>query len=211
MAGNFQNTGAKMQYVFIDESGDLGLKGSKYLVLAALIVEDSRKLEKLIKNMRRNKFKKELKKAAEIKANKSSEEVRSYMLEKLNLVGNAKVLYVVLEKKKLFSEYLKNDKNKLYNYVAGKLAQNLRLSEPNIEIRIDKSKGKQLLQRDFNEYFGGKLNGKDKPKIYHSYSECWAGLQFADLLAWSCFQKFEHSDSRFVDLIKIAQEVYHVW
>ena len=99
MAGNFQNTGAKMQYVFIDESGDLGLKGSKYLVLAALIVEDSRKLEKLIKNMRRNKFKKELKKAAEIKANKSSEEVRSYMLEKLNLVGNAKVLYVVLEKK----------------------------------------------------------------------------------------------------------------
>lgn len=190
MAGNFQNTGAKMQYVFIDESGDLGLKGSKYLVLAALIVEDSRKLEKLIKNMRRNKFKKELKKAAEIKANKSSEEVRSYMLEKLNLVGNAKVLYVVLEKK---------------------LAQNLRLSEPNIEIRIDKSKEKQLLQRDFNEYFGGKLNGKDKPKIYHSYSECWAGLQFADLLAWSCFQKFEHSDSRFVDLIKIAQEVYHVW
>ena len=127
------------------------------------------------------------------------------------LVGNAKVLYVGLEKKKLFSEYLKNDKNKLYNYVAGKLAQNLRLSEPNIEIRIDKSKGKQLLQRDFNEYFGGKLNGKDKPKIYHSYSECWAGLQFADLLAWSCFQKFEHSDSRFVDLIKIAQEVYHVW
>lgn len=48
-------------------------------------------------------------------------------------------------------------------------------------------------------------------KIHHSYSHSWAGLQFADILAWACYQKFEHDNTRYVDLIKLEQEVYHVW
>jgi len=58
--------------MYIDESGDLGLKGSKYLVLSALMIDNPKELKRIVKNMRRNKFKKELKKAIEIKANKSS-------------------------------------------------------------------------------------------------------------------------------------------
>ncbi|BDZ71952.1 DUF3800 domain-containing protein [Methanobacterium petrolearium] len=61
-----------MNYLYIDESGDLGLRGSKYLLIVALLVDDFRPLDKIIKNMRRNKFKKELSKANEVKANKSS-------------------------------------------------------------------------------------------------------------------------------------------
>ena len=123
-----------MIYIFIDESGDLGLGGSKYLVLSALIVENYFPLDRMIKNMRRHKFRKELRKAFEIKANRSSDELRRYMLKKLNEAKNARVLYIVLEKKKLYSEYLKNDKHKLYNYVAGKLARQifLKISEREI-------------------------------------------------------------------------------
>lgn len=66
-----------MRYMFLDESGDLGLKGSNYLVIAALVVKKPKRLDKIIKNMRRNKFKKELKKAQEIRANKSSQAVRN--------------------------------------------------------------------------------------------------------------------------------------
>ncbi|RZB28573.1 MAG: hypothetical protein AEth_02027 [Candidatus Argoarchaeum ethanivorans] len=73
-----------MIYIFIDESGDLGLGGSKYLVLSALIVENYSPLDRMIKNMRRHKFRKELRKASEIKANRSSDELRRYMLKKLN-------------------------------------------------------------------------------------------------------------------------------
>ena len=199
-----------MQYVYIDESGDLGLRGSKHMVLAALIVENYKPLDRIIKNMRRNKFRRMLRNASEIKANKSSDEVRMHMLAKLNGLNDAQILYVVLEKKKLFSEYLKNDKHKLYNYIAGKLAQNLKLQDAGAEIRIDKSKGKQLLQDDFNAYFKTKLAGSE-PKIFHSYSHGWSGLQFADLLAWSCFQKFERNNPKFLDLIKLQQEVYLVW
>ena len=203
-----------MIYIFIDESGDLGLNGSKYLILSALIVNDYRPLDRIIKNMRRHKFRKELRKASEIKANKSSDELRRYVLRKLNEVENAKVLYIVLEKKKLYSEYLKNNKHKLYNYVAGKLARQIILDNISVEVRIDKSKGKQVLREDFNNYFLRALNDGStihKASVHHSYSHSWAGLQFADMLAWACFQKFEHNNSEFVDLVELEPEVYYVW
>jgi hypothetical protein len=202
------------KYVYIDESGDLGMNGSKYLVLAALIIDEPRDLDRIIKNMRRNKFKVELAGANEIKANKSSSEVILYALEKLNAVPGARIFYMVLEKKKMVSDFLKNNKHKLYNYVAGKLARNLPVGSMDVDIIIDRSKGRQVLQEDFNEYFTHKMKEKSVPNttaITHGHSHCWSGLQFADLLAWSCFQKFEHNDSSYVDAIKLEQEVYHVW
>jgi hypothetical protein len=45
--------------MFIDESGDLGSQ-SNYFVLAALTVKDPLPLDRIIRNMRRNKFKKQL-------------------------------------------------------------------------------------------------------------------------------------------------------
>ncbi len=200
------------QYVFIDESGDLGMKGSKFLILAALIVNDYAFLNRAIKNMRRNKFPKELKYAAEIKANSSSPQIIKYMLFKLNQGQKAKIFFVVLEKKKITSEYLKNNKDKLYNYVAGKLAKNIEFSDQIIEIRVDKSKGKHVLQYDFNNYFLSNIKTKNiTPKIFHSNSHSWPGLQFADVLAWACYQKFEYQNPEYLDILNIGLEVYFVW
>ena len=201
------------KYMYIDESGDLG-KGSEYLILSALLVDNPKTLDRIIKNLRRHKFRKELKKANEIKANKSSADLIIEMLKKLNEIKGAKVFYIILEKKKIFSDFLKKDKHKLYNYVAGKLARNIALNKVDVEIKIDRSKGKQLLQEDFNQYFLNNLKENSnllKAEIEHSYSHAWSGLQFADILAWACFQKFEHKDSTYTDLIKIETEVYHVW
>jgi len=200
--------------MYIDESGDLGMNGSKYLVLSALLVDNPLDLDRIIKNMRRNKFRKQLKKSHEIKANKSSDEIRRYMLDKLNEVKNATIFYIVLEKKKIFSAFLKNNTDKLYNYVAGKLGRYIILENIDVEIRIDKSKGKQLLRDDFDRYFTRNLKEKSRCgniTIFHSYSHSWSGIQFADILAWACFQKFEHNNSEYIDLINLEQEVYHVW
>lgn len=202
--------------MYIDESGDLGTKygSSRFLVLAALIVDNPKDLDRIIKKIRRGKFKKELKKANEIKANSSSAEIITYMLSKLNSVAGAKVYYVVLDKSKLYSSYLKSDKHKLYNFVAGRLAKHINFDDIRFEIRIDRSKGNLFLQEDFNKYFIKFLKENCKSvdcKIEHSYSHAWSGLQFADILAWSCFQKFEFDSEGFVDTLTIEQEVYQVW
>lgn len=204
----------QFKYMYVDESGDLGLNGSRYMTIAALLVTEPKELDRIIKNLRRNKFRKELKKAVEIKANKSSGQLITEMILRLNHVKGAKLFFIVLEKQKVTSEYLKSNKHRLYDYVAGRLAKNIILEGGYVEVRIDLSKGKHILREDFNKCFLKNLNKNSRPTsvtIFHSLSHCWAGLQFADILAWSCFQKFEHSNPVFIDLIILEKEIYFVW
>lgn len=202
-----------MNYLYIDESGDPGLRGSKYLLMAALLVKDFRPLDRIIKNMRRNKFKKELSKVNEIKGNKSSIEVRTHVLKELNKIEDSQIFCAVMNKSFLYSEFLIDDKHKLYNYVAGHLAGLIEI-KGHVEIRIDKSKGKQILRDDFDNYFRDKIIHNSEIgniRIYHSYSHAWSGLQFADIIAWSYFQKFENKNGLYVDLIDIKHNVSKVW
>lgn len=202
--------------MYLDESGDLGNREgcSRYIVISALVVEDLAPLKRIIKNMRRNKFQKELNVFPELKANNLKKETIRYALQQLNAIKKAQVFHMILEKKKILSNFLKNDKHKCYNFIAGKLARNIILEGVDVEIRIDRSKGKQVLQEDFNQYFEKCL--REKSQIYrvtiqHSYSHSWPGLQFADLVAWAAFQKVEHNNPEFVDILQISQEVYNVW
>ena len=49
-----------MVYLIVDESGDLVKYGSKYFIILGILIKDEKELEKIIKNLRRNKFKKQL-------------------------------------------------------------------------------------------------------------------------------------------------------
>lgn len=203
-----------LKYIFIDESGDPGIRGSKYMVIASLLIDNPKKLDRIIKNMRRNKFKKELSKANEIKGNKSSIEVKIHLLKELNKLKNCQIFCSVLNKTSIYNPSLISDKNKLYNCVAGDLAYQMNI-EGNLEIRIDKSKGKQLLRDDFDTYFKRKLIQNSENigniNIYHSYSHSWAGIQFADIIAWSYFQKFEHKNELYVNLIELECNISKIW
>ena len=202
-----------LKYMYIDESGDLGLSASssKVLVISALLVENSKDLDKIITKMRRHKFRSELEGAIEIKANKSSHEVRRHMILKLNELSGAYNFNMTLLKKRITSDYLKKHRDKLYNFIAGKLATNINLYGCDLEIRIDKSKGKQFLRDDFNHYFKENLREDSeigKVAIHRSYSHSFSGLQFADLLAWSVFQKEERDNSEYVDMFEFGSKFY---
>jgi hypothetical protein len=201
------------RYVFIDESGDLGQFGSKYFVITAIWTEDIAQFDRLIKNMRRNKFKKELKDVIEIKANKSSRSLRMYLLNSFAEMKDAYVQCTILSKQKLHSSYLKNNKDKLYNYVCGHLSI-IAINAKHLIIRIDKSKAKQQMIVDFNEYFERKLKDSKwdcSAEIYHSYSQSWSGLQIADMVSWAIFQKFEHDIDEYFKIIEKKANISHVW
>ncbi|MDP3033739.1 MAG: DUF3800 domain-containing protein [Methanobacteriaceae archaeon] len=203
-----------MNYIFIDESGDPGIRGSKYMVIASLLIDNPKKLNRIIKNMRRNKFKKELSKANEIKGNKSSIEVKIHLLKELNKVKNCQIFCSILNKSNIHNPVLINDKNKLYNCIAGDLAHQIEI-KGHVEVRIDKSKGKQILRDDFNNYFKKKLVQNSENigniNIYHSYSHSWDGIQFADIIAWSYFQMFEHGNDLYTNLIEIECNISKIW
>ncbi len=90
-------------YIFIDESGNLGIKSTKrYFVVSALKFTSCVELKKssgIIKKIRQSKLKKKQKKDGEIKFFNSKFEIRKSILEKLNNL-NVEVFAVIVDKKK---------------------------------------------------------------------------------------------------------------
>lgn len=191
-----------MSYIYIDESGDLGTKkaSSKYFVMAAIKVEDSKKLEKIIKKTRRD-FKKKMLTSNEVKGGNLPYELKIKILEKLKNI-DYEVFIIVFEKENRFKIGY-GDNKKAYDILASRLAKLINIDKPTF-IFIDKSKNKQEEIDNFNELFLNNLNNiKKQPiKIEHADSMHYKGLQMADLISWSTFQNFENDNPEFLDMIK---------
>lgn len=194
-----------LKYLYIDESGDLGFSrgSSEVLVISALLVNDQKRLDRIIKNLRRHKHKSDLEGATELKANRSSPALRKSVIGKLNEIEDAQAFHIILVKERLRNDALKVHKDKLYNYMAGILAYGIVIDNHDLEVRIDKSKGKQFLRDDFNRYFENHIRENSsigRLSIYHSSSESFSGIQFADFLAWSVFQKYNWYNCEYTNL-----------
>lgn len=191
-----------MSYIYIDESGDLGTKkaSSKYFVMAAIKVEDSKKLEKIIKKTRRD-FKKKMLTSNEVKGGNLPYELKIKILEKLKNI-EYEVFIIVFDKENRFKIGY-GDNKKAYDILASRLAKLINIDKPTF-IFIDKSKNKQEEIDNFNELFLNNLNNiKKQPiKIEHADSMHYKGLQMADLISWSTFQNFENDNREFLDMIK---------
>ncbi|MFT4244784.1 MAG: DUF3800 domain-containing protein [Candidatus Woesearchaeota archaeon] len=195
------------KYIFIDESGNLGFsKGSsKYLIITALIVEDTRPLKRIIKKLRTKKFKKELHTANEIKAVSSSDLLREVFLQEITNIENYEVHYIYVNKRKINNFKLKLNSNYFYDLVASELAKNLIFENENLEIIIDNSKDSPYKRSEFNKRFIEKLyiNSKiNNISISHKDSFSVEGLQCVDLISWSIFQKYESNDNKYYIKIK---------
>ena len=119
-----------MRYIFLDESGELGFKesSSKFFVITLLSCDEGEiyVLRRIIKKVRRKLIKKKIKKYPEIKGNNSSDKIRIQILQRF-IETNSEVFAIILDKSKVY-EYLKNKKNRLYNYIS-----NLILNECSLE------------------------------------------------------------------------------
>lgn len=191
-----------MSYIYIDESGDLGTKkgSSKYFVIAAIKVEDSKKLDKIIKKTRRN-FKKKMLTSNEIKGGNLPYELKIKILEKLKNI-DYEIFIIVFDKANRYKIGY-DDNKKAYDILASRLAKLIKIDKPTF-IFIDKSKNKQKEIDDFNQIFLNHLNNIQKQpiKIEHADSMHYKGLQMADLISWSTFQNFENNNPEFLDMVK---------
>ena len=191
-----------MSYIYIDENGDLGTKpgSSKYFVMAAIKVEDSKKLEKIIKKTRRS-FTKKMLTSNEIKGGNLPYDLKIKILKKLKNI-DYEVYIIVFDKENRYKIGY-GDNKKAYDILASRLAELINIDKPTF-IFIDKSKNKQEEIDSFNELFLNNLNNiKKQPiKIEHADSMHYKGLQMADLISWSTFQNFENDNHEFLDIIK---------
>ena len=199
-----------MNYIFIDESGDLGFKtsSSHYFILVTILVSNPKKLDNLVKNTYR-KYKRRIYKSNELKATKTPNDINMDIIVKLNKIDN-KVFAIVFEKSNIYKLDFQNDINILYDILASKLANLIEINDKTVII-VDKNKN-QIQIKNFNEVFKKNLNNlKNHPiSFIHANSINYKGLQIADLLSWSIYQKYENKNDAFEKLIenKSVKKVY---
>lgn len=191
---------------FIDESGDLGFSqgSSRFFIAAFVYVEDSHRIRTLIRRQVRglgfNHF--------EFKFQRDAELTRSCFLRQLQKMDFE--AGVVVARKKCIKEEMRQDKNKLYNflvlnYMIGDLTQ---FNYSQVEFVFDRRYSTASIAQ-FNKYAAWKLRriflnkGRAAPNsvFRHPISNQDEGVQIADYIAGSVFQKFEWSDDRWYSLI----------
>ena len=197
-----------MNYIYIDESGELANK-SDYFVIGAIVVNDSKKLDRLINKVRRLN-KKQLGKSIEIKGTKIQNNIIKKILKQLNKI-DYKTYVVVLDKKNKYKINYKDNYNLLYDIVASELAKEIFIDSKTI-IYVDKSKNKKEDIIHFNSMFINNLNNfkKISVNISHSNSVNFKGLQVIDLIVWAVFQSVEYGNKEFIDIIdkKVIKRVF---
>jgi hypothetical protein len=191
-----------MKYVFVDESGDLGLHGSKFFSVACVIVEDPKTLSRIIRKTRERILKKNLKKLPELKANNSNPRVREYVLKKIK-ESNCKIYGLVVDKSKILP-HLYEVKDKLYNYFLGILLGEIEEAGKLI-ITIDKKYRNTLLRENLNEYLIKKLKERHpnlEIEIRQKPSYTSNELQATDFVAWAIQRKFNCRDDWYFRIIE---------
>jgi hypothetical protein len=206
-----------MKYIFLDESGELGFKSSssKYFVITLLLCDEGEihLLRRIMKRVREKIIKKKIKKYPELKGNNSNDAIRTEVLQRF-MKTNSEIFVIILEKSKVY-EYLKEKKDKLYNYISNLILNECSFDTSSVCLIVDKSKSNRSLREDFDNYIRRKLNEKnhlDKLIIRHENSRNEECLQVLDFISWAIFRNYEHKDSRFMEMIKdkvvIKKEVF---
>ena len=198
-----------MEYIYIDESGDLGKGGSKYFIIAGIMVNDYRNLDRLITKSRRNN-KKRIGKSNEIKGTTIPHEIKKKILKRLNKIDYQSFI-IVFNKRDRYKINYKNDNHLLYDILSSELAKLINISS-STEVYVDRTRRNKQKIANYNEKFKKNLNNpKNHPiSIKHVDSLKYKGVQIADLISWSAYQSIENNNDEYINIVKnkIMKNVY---
>jgi hypothetical protein len=199
---------ATLYYAFMDESGTVGVpNGTHFLVIAALIVENPRDLEVLVRRAMK-KFGSDLT-AGELKAAHSSQKTNLRMLE-MTAAYAVGVVAVVVDQTAI--SIPPEDPEEIYRLAVTRVIHILLERFTKIDVCIDK--------RYTNAAFRDRLEQHIRENIMDVYPQMALirqessherkEIQAVDAVAWAFFQKYERGNPRFYDVIAskvIAEEV----
>ncbi|KKR79410.1 MAG: hypothetical protein UU24_C0009G0009 [Candidatus Nomurabacteria bacterium GW2011_GWA2_40_9] len=204
-------------HVFIDDSGDAGFKldkgSSEFFIISLIIFNDNLEVEKTavaIKELRRElKFSDQ----AEFKFFKSRKDVKVQFLQTVSKF-NFRIRSLVVEKKLIKSDHLKNNKNSFYSYAIKTALQYSNDSILNAKIRIDGS-GDRVFRKNFRSYLRKQLNTEEKCVIENCKlvdSKKDVLIQLADMVAGSVRRSYDSTvtDSKTYKKI-ISKHIDNEW
>ncbi|MCJ7740950.1 DUF3800 domain-containing protein [Candidatus Microgenomates bacterium] len=190
--------------VFIDDSGDpsfaLDKGASKIFVIACIVFNDELEAEKTavaIKDLRR---KLGFSDRVEFKFSGSSKKTRLAFLETIKIF-KFHIRAIVVNKTKIKSPHLKNNKESFYSYSIKTVLQYSKKTIMDAKIKIDGS-GDRLFRRQFLTYLRKELNAPDRKiikqvRLVDSHTNVL--IQLADMIAGTIrrYKEKEKTDRQF--------------
>jgi hypothetical protein len=188
-----------MRYAFLDESGDVSLTTSRFLVVAVLVTDQPRWIESLVKRAYQKLGRKS--KSGEIKASASEASVIKWLLDAIALRG-VDIIAVVVDKARITR--LTVDAEDVYRQAATRAIKHCVERWPRMTCSLDKRYTKQALRYRLEEAIREGL--VDVPQevvlIWQEDSRTRKALQAVDCVAWAFFQKYEKGQDEFYRAIK---------
>lgn len=199
----------------MDESGCLGFykNSSKYFTVSFLFVVDKKPVEKMVKNIFRSLSKRSIKISWWVLyATKEKEATIKKLLKKCSEL-DIQIMSIVLDKTKVYTR-LYDKKHELYNYIINILLWRLieKWILPTwipITFVASRRETSVYLNQNFTDYIHNALVEHPYDISVHikkpSQEKC---LQVIDFISWSTFQKYEHENSSYIDILtdKIIEE-----
>jgi len=200
--------------VFVDESGDAGLKldqgSSKYFVVTLVAFEENDEAETLEKRIDLLKHELNMNPKGEFKFNKANKSIRQQFLQAV-LPYNFFYFAIVINKRKLYSEGFKY-KESFYKYTIGLVFENAKPHLDKAKVVIDGSGSKEF-RNQLGSYLRKKTGGGYIRKIILQDSKSNNLLQLADMISGSIFRSLgDKLDAKIYRNIINSREIYvQIW
>lgn len=196
--------------VFIDDSGDAGFKlekgSSEFFVICAVVFDDNLEAEKTALAIKELRRKLGFSDNVEFKFNGSRKKVKELFL---GAVAKYKfrIRVLVVDKKKIRSDELKNSKDSFYSYFIKTLLKHNGGTILDACIKIDGS-GDRVFRKSFMTYLRLQLNSKQQKvmkncRLVNSKSNVL--IQLADMIAGAVrrsYDKTKTDNATYKDIIK---------
>ncbi len=184
--------------IYLDESGDLGVRsGSRFFVIAALVVKDRRELKLCVERIKRRKVKTP---TPELKAYDATDRVREALLKAIaeqDIEIHTVITNTFIGTRKKPSEF--------YNKLA-QIAIESCLKSHSVESLIVDRRNDKVSRDAFDKYIH---LFHQRIKIEHLNSYHDKIIQATDFIAWSIRRKYDYDDKRYYNLIagRIKSEI----
>lgn len=200
-----------MNYLFLDESGDLGFnpkkKNSKFFIITIIFTSDKKPLEKIVKRTHATLRKKVKRLSGGVLHSYKENPLTRRRLLKLISKQNFKIMTICLNKSKVHTK-LQDEKHVLYNYVTNILLDRI-MSKKYLQNReavliVEKRETNKFLNDNFKSYIEDQLKNKHRTLVnieIRTPSQEKA-LQAVDFVSWAIFRKYETGDSSYYQIIK---------
>jgi len=193
---------ALLQYAFMDESGTVGVTGTHFLIVAATTLPNPRDVEKPIRNAFRQALKKFGAEAvSEVKASDLDEPVALRLLAEI-AEKDVQVFITVVDQQAI--RVPPRDKEEIYRQAVAGTVRRLAEKFPRLDLSIDKRHTNAHLRRLLEKAIRDEIETLPRQNvlIQQENSITRKELQAADAVAWAIFQKYEHHDLRFYEVIQ---------